>query len=205
MSSVKELVLLKAKFRDLVESNTLVPAVAEKIILDYDRLAEIIHALKVMKRKIVMTIGSYDMLHVGHTRYLAKAKQNGEILIVGIDSDSAIKRYKEPGRPIITAIERLEMLATQAFVDYVTVIDDVDEHGHWYYGLLRMVRPDVFVAVEDSYPVEQQEEIKQLCCKLQVLPRQAKDTSSTLIIQKLLKGNPKLLEDLQKEGEKDGR
>ncbi|MBU3999713.1 adenylyltransferase/cytidyltransferase family protein [Patescibacteria group bacterium] len=159
-----------------------------KVVKDYKRLAEIINAYKTLGKKVVCTIGSWDMLHIGHLRYLHKAKNEGDILVVGADSDKAIKIYKNnPLRPVIPEDERMEMLSYQNFVDYVTLVDDVSGKGEWQMGLLEAIEPDVFVAIKESYPKSQQLEIKKLCGKLKILKRQAEKTSTTLIIERTFK------------------
>lgn len=202
-NQVTELNYLKEYFSKLINSGAIVKSLGEKIILDYNQLVGIVEAHRKLGYLVVMTIGSWDLIHVGHLRYLTKAKiqrlddpNQKAILIVGMDTDSAIKRYKGEGRPIINGAERLETLAYQNVVDFATVIDDIDKDGGWYYGLLRMINPDIFVAVQDSYPEEQQAEIQAFCKKLVVLPPQAENTSSTQTIQRLIKANPEILKQL---------
>ena len=161
----------------------------KKIVPDYKLLSRIIEGLRAADYKIVATIGSWDMLHIGHLRYLMEAKSKGDILVVGTDTDAAIKSYKGPNRPIIPEHERMEMLSYQACVDFVTKIPDVDNKGNWNYGLIKALEPDVFVAVEDSYPPHQRKEIKKHCGELVILPRQAENTSSSSIIQNTFKKN----------------
>lgn len=158
-----------------------------KIVPDYNELVRMVEAHRTLGATMVLTIGSWDMLHIGHLRYLNKAREHGDVLVVGVDSDEAIKRYKGEDRPIIPETERMEMLSYQDCVTYVTLVDDVGFKGEWYYGLLKMLRPNIFVAVEDSYPEEQKEMIKKFCGELVVLPRQAEDTSSSEIIQRIIK------------------
>jgi D-beta-D-heptose 7-phosphate kinase/D-beta-D-heptose 1-phosphate adenosyltransferase len=161
----------------------------KKIILDYKKLIEVINAHKTLNQKIICTIGSWDMLHIGHLRYLKKAKELGDILVVGTDSDKAVKTYKKsPLKPIIPEDERMEMLSYQIFIDYVTLVNDVDKNGRWKMGLIKAIRPDIFVVSSgESYPVEQRKQIKKYCGCLKVLPRQAKHTSTTQIIEKTFK------------------
>ena len=160
-----------------------------KIILNYKELSKIIKAHNVLGQKIICTIGSWDVLHIGHVRYLYKAKQLGDVLIVGVDSDRAIKIYKNnPLRPVIPQEERMEMLGYQNFVDYVTLIDDVDKKGWWKMGLIKLINPDIFIASSgESYPKEQQKQITEFCGSLKILQRQAKGTSTTEIIEKTFK------------------
>lgn len=159
----------------------------QKIVKNYDTLAKVIDGLRAVDYKIVLTIGSWDLLHIGHVRYLLRAKDYGDVLVVGVDTDRAIKLYKGELRPVIPEVERTEMLSYQACVDFVTLIDDLDQKGAWQYGLIKQLRPDVFVAVEGSYPQEQLDEIKKHCKELIVLPRQAENTSTTNLIQGTIK------------------
>lgn len=160
----------------------------DKIVLDYNILAEKIKAHKILGHKVICTIGSWDLLHIGHLRYLNQAKDYGDILVVGVDSDRGIKSYKGDLRPIIPQSERIEMLTYQGCVDYVTLIDDIDNKGAWQYELIKQVPMDTFVAVEaDSYPQEEIDMIKKYCPEIKAIPRQAMQTSSTDIIQNVLK------------------
>ncbi|MBU4350802.1 hypothetical protein KKH63_00515, partial [Patescibacteria group bacterium] len=83
--------------------------------------------------------------------------------------------------------ERMEMLKYQECVDYVTLIDDIDNSGKWQYKLIKLIRPDVFVTTFESYPKEQIKDIKKYSNKVITLPRQAKSTSTTEIIEKMIK------------------
>jgi D-beta-D-heptose 7-phosphate kinase/D-beta-D-heptose 1-phosphate adenosyltransferase len=159
----------------------------KKIIRDYKTLSNIIEGLKAAGYSVVLTIGSWDMLHIGHVRYLNKARDHGDVLVVGVDTDRAIKLYKGELRPVIPGEERCEMLSYQTCVDFITPVDDIDKKGRWGYDLLKKLRPDVFVAVEDSYPQSQLKEIKRYCGRLVVLPRQAANTSTTRFIQGTIK------------------
>ena len=100
----------------------------KKIVLDYNNLRKIAEGYQALGQKVVVTIGSWDALHIGHIRYIIQARAKGDILIVGLDSDRAIKLYKGPLRPLIPEHERAEMLTYLGnIVSFVTVIDDVDE------------------------------------------------------------------------------
>ena len=159
-------------------------ALKTRVILDYDELKKITDAHKTIGHKIVCTIGSWDMLHIGHLRYLIKARGYGDILVVGTDSDRGIKIYKKSElRPIIPQEERMEMLQYQECVDYVTLVDDIDDRGIWQYGLAKILQPHVFVTTVDSYPEEQLNAIKQYASEIVVIPRQAENTSTSQIIE----------------------
>jgi D-glycero-beta-D-manno-heptose 1-phosphate adenylyltransferase len=159
----------------------------KKIVENYQAISEVVNGFRAIGRKSVLTVGSWDLLHIGHVRYLNRARSQGDLLVVGIDTDRAIKKYKGLLRPIVPYDERCEMLSYQSCVDFVTPIDDVDEKGEWQYNLVKTVRPDIFVAVEDSYPQTQLDEIQRHCGSLIVFPRQAKDTSTSRLIQNAVK------------------
>lgn len=160
------------------------PAIIE---YSYKKIAEKVAAWKALNERVVVTIGSWDMLHIGHVRYLMKASGFGDRLVVGVDSDSCIRAYKGKNRPIIPQVERMEMVSYIWCVTIVTLVTDVDDRGQWQYGLLKKLRPDVFIAVEDSYPEEQRSHIREFTDNLIVLPRQAENTSSTDIFRKVVK------------------
>lgn len=162
---------------------------AQKVVLDYDKLSKITEGFKAIGRRVVVTIGSWDALHIGQVRYIIRAKARGDALIVGFDTDRAIKLYKGEFRPLIPEEERAEMLTYLLDVDFVTALDDVDEQGNWQYGLLKAVNPDVFVAVEDSYPDHQIKEIQQFVVEPVVVLKRQADTSTSALIGKLLKGH----------------
>ena len=75
-------------------------------------------------RRVVLANGCFDLLHVGHVRYLEEARALGDVLIVGVNGDAAVRRLKGPGRPLMPAAERAEILAALRAVDHVVVFDD---------------------------------------------------------------------------------
>jgi D-beta-D-heptose 7-phosphate kinase/D-beta-D-heptose 1-phosphate adenosyltransferase len=97
----------------------------EKIKTKKD-LRGIVEDLKAKGKKIVFTNGCFDLLHVGHIRYLEKAKTLGDILVVGINSDRSVCSLKGPYRPILPEKERAEVLSGLGCVDYVTIFDEAD-------------------------------------------------------------------------------
>jgi len=172
------------------------------IIQDYSELKKITEAHKSLGHKIICTVGSWDMLHIGHLRYLMKAKEQGDILIVGVDSDRGIKLYKKNElRPIIPQEERMEMLKYQECVDYITLVDDIDDDGKWQYKLIDTIKPNVFITTCESYPEEQIKEIKMYSDDVLVFPRQAEKTSTTEIIERMIKKHVEaLLKNITKKG-----
>lgn len=109
-------------------------------VADIDRLAAKIAEHQKAGRKIVFTNGCFDLLHVGHVSYLAEARELGDVLIVGLNSDASVRRLKGPTRPVINQSDRATMLAALAAVDYVVIFDEPTPHR-----LLEALRPDVLV------------------------------------------------------------
>lgn len=172
------------------------------VILDYAELKKLIDAHRTLGHKIVCTVGSWDMLHIGHLRYLNKAKEQGDVLVVGADSDRGIKLYKKNDlRPVIPQEERMEMLSYQDCVDYVTLINDIDDNGNWQYELIKTIKPDIFITTIDSYPEEQIKDIRIYASEVVIFPRQAEKTSTTQIIERMIKKHLEaLISNITKKG-----
>jgi D-glycero-beta-D-manno-heptose 1-phosphate adenylyltransferase len=90
-----------------------------------DELKRIVGAAKAAGKKVVLANGCFDLLHVGHIRYLRGAKERGDILVVGINSDASVRALKGKGRPYIPEQERMMFIAAVECVDYVTLFDAV--------------------------------------------------------------------------------
>ncbi len=107
-------------------------------ILDRDEITRFAAERRAAGKSIVLANGCFDLLHVGHVRYLSEAKALGDVLVVGINSDRQVAKLKGPGRPAIPAEERAELIAALRFVDAVTIFDEptVTE-------LILAIRPDV--------------------------------------------------------------
>ena len=99
-------------------------------------------------QRVVLANGCFDILHVGHARYLDGARREGDVLIVAVNSDSSMRTYKGEGRPILPAEARARLVAALAAVDYVTVFDEPN-----VIALLEALRPDVHAKGTD-YTVE---------------------------------------------------
>lgn len=109
-------------------------------ILTADALAARRAALESAGRRLVFTNGCFDLLHVGHVRYLQAARAEGDALAVGLNADASVRVLKGPGRPLNPADERAEVLAALACVDFVTIFDEPRATA-----LLARVRPHVYV------------------------------------------------------------
>lgn len=111
----------------------------DKIIHVY-KIADIVKELHTSDRKIVFTNGCFDIIHAGHVSYLSQAKALGDILIVGLNSDSSVSRLKGDDRPINAEQDRAIVLAAFSFVDYVVIFEEDTP-----YELIKQIQPDILV------------------------------------------------------------
>jgi rfaE bifunctional protein nucleotidyltransferase chain/domain len=111
-------------------------------------LRPLLDILRATGKKIVFTNGCFDLIHTGHTRYLAKARSFGDILVVAVNSDSSVRMIKGDNRPINNEEDRMETLAALESVDFVTLFDEPDPHK-----IISELQPDVLVKGGD-WPVE---------------------------------------------------
>jgi rfaE bifunctional protein nucleotidyltransferase chain/domain len=152
----------------------------KRLVPSLEELKKLVDALRALGLRIVLTQGSYDMLHVGHCRYLAKAKECGDVLIVGVDSDAKIKKRKGENRPVVCEAERVEILLSQRPVDLL-IVKGLD----WQpWGLIRTVQPDVLIATQETYSEEELADLKPICGEVRVLEPQAQ-TSTTGTLRRL--------------------
>ena len=119
-------------------------------ILDDDKIIsaeELSLKLKDTSKKIVFTNGCFDIFHVGHLRYLKESSKYGDILVVGVNSDSSIKRLKGEKRPIVPQEERMELLSSLSFVSYVVPFDEDTP-----YEIIKKISPDIITKGGDYNP-----------------------------------------------------
>ncbi|MEW6380371.1 MAG: D-glycero-beta-D-manno-heptose 1-phosphate adenylyltransferase [bacterium] len=109
-----------------------------------DRIQDIVTGRKAKGEKIVFTNGCFDLLHVGHTRYLQEARACGDCLLIGLNSDRSIRLIKGESRPILPQEQRAEVLAALECVDLVVVFDEPDP-----LRLISLVQPDILVKGAD--------------------------------------------------------
>ena len=115
-----------------------------RIIRDLEELRKLVGDLKSQGKRIVFTNGCFDILHAGHVDYLEKAKSFGDVLIVGMNSDSSIRRIKGEKRPIVPESYRARVLVGLRAVDYVFIFSDDTP-----YEVIKVVRPHVLVKGAD--------------------------------------------------------
>ena len=110
-----------------------------KKILTWDKLKKTVDRLKAKNKKIVFTNGCFDIIHMGHVRYLKQAKALGDILIVGLNSDKSVSSIK-PKRPINLQNHRAEVLSSLEMVDYIVLFDEETPDE-----LIKLIQPDILV------------------------------------------------------------
>ena len=153
-------------------------------VLSLNEMVVVRERLRREGKRLVFTNGVFDLLHVGHVRYLTQARALGDALVVAINSDSTVCELKGPDRPVFDEAERAEILAALRVVDYVTIFDDVSPRS-----LIAALLPDVLVKGGD-YDLDQihgREEVEAAGGKVISLPF-VEGSSTTALIQKISRG-----------------
>jgi len=147
---------------------------SDKVILQAKKIIPIVKKLRQQGKKIVLTQGSFDMVHIGHGRYCAEAKKYGDVLIVGVDNDKKVQKRKGPNRPVVPEDERLEMMTYLSSIDYV-VLKKLKAPK---YNLIELIKPDVLVATDETYNQEQINYLQTICGEVVVLKPMATTSTS---------------------------
>jgi len=113
-------------------------------ILEREALKKTVRSLKEGGNKIVFTNGCFELLHIGHVQYLQAARAEGDVLVVGMNSDHSVRQIKGPRRPVVPENERAEVLASLACVDFVSLFDEPDP-----LAIISSLLPDVLVKGAD--------------------------------------------------------
>lgn len=145
--------------------------------------------LREKSKKIVFTAGSWDLVHVGQLRYLESAKELGDILIVGVSSNDAIRKVKGPNKPILDEKIRAEMLTFLRSVDFVTILPEPSCTPS-----LGLLQPDVYVTVKEDWTDNYKESkeyktVKKYGGKVVMIDRQSTTISTTKIVQRAIGGH----------------
>lgn len=151
-------------------------------ILTRDEMAAERAGLKSAGKKVVFTNGCFDILHCGHVTYLNFAREQGDVLILGMNSDASVRRNKGDDRPINCEMDRAEVLAALECIDYVVLFDEDEPRG-----LIEFLLPDVLVKGEDwAHYVSGREAVEAAGGKV-VLAKMVAGRSTTGTIEKVLK------------------
>ncbi len=158
----------------------------ERFIPNLEELKLITKALQDAGYKVVLTQGVFDLIHEGHGKYLERARAQGDVLIVGVDTDEYTRKRKGDNRPVVPESERLRMLTFLRSVDIVTLRTlQASEQDVDY--LHKALHPDVFVmsTTTNDFPLEKQRETEQHVGRVEIFEPQA-ETSSTARIRGLM-------------------
>ncbi len=169
----------------------------DRIIEDHQELISVIDFFRNEGKKIVWTMGAYDIKHVGHDRYLREGKSYGDILIVGLDSDEYVKKEKGDNRPIVPYKERAEQLAYCRPVNIITILNTKEEATK----LMQDMKPDVVVLSFSStteaievYENRMKEKYGPYCKEVKILERQAETSTTARIRLVIIEGSQEFVE-----------
>lgn len=145
--------------------------------------------LKEKGKKIVFTAGSWDLVHVGQLRYLERSREMGDILVVGVSSNEAIRTVKGPNKPVLDEKIRAEMLTFLRSVDFVTILPEPSCNPS-----LGLLKPDVYVTVKEDWTDNYKESreyktVNKYGGEVVVVDRQSTTISTTKIIQRAIGGH----------------
>lgn len=151
-------------------------------IKDKEDLKKVVERVKKEGKRVVFTNGCFDLIHVGHTRYLEEAKKLGDILIVAVNSDQSVRTIKGNKRPIIPEEERAEVLSALQCVDFVVIFDEPDP-----LNIISSLKPDVLVKGGDwrEDAIIGKEVVESIGGKVVRIP-EIKGASSSSIIDKIV-------------------
>ena len=166
----------------------------ERVIDNLLDLEIVVDHFKTFGAKIVLTMGTFDLFHVGHARYIRKARQNGSLLIVGVDDDEKARGRKGENRPAVPYVERSEVLGYLRHVDLIAMKSNESEK----WGMIKAVRPEILIAVEGTYKEEEISSLREFCGDVVVLKRQAETSTSAKIRKMVLDGADRMQDVLSK-------
>ncbi len=159
-------------------------------IFTRDVLKEKLEALRNQGKKIAFTNGCFDILHVGHVRYLREAKKKADVLVLALNSDSSVRTLKGEKRPLVTENERAEVLEALDFIDFITIFDESTP-----LELINYLKPDVLIKGGDwsEDKIVGREEVLKWGGRVVIIPEvQGKSTTNVVEKIKNLYGSGKL-------------
>lgn len=154
-----------------------------QVILNHDELAKKIEELKKQGKKVIFANGCFDLLHVGHVRYLRGAKALGDVLVLAINSDASVRRLKGPERPLLPLEDRLGVLSAFEMIDFITAFEDDTVSP-----LLLKLKPNVQVKGTDYTPdtIPEKDTVASFGGEVAVVG-DPKDHASKSLIQEILR------------------
>ncbi len=157
--------------------------VVKEKIRSWEELKGEVDRLKARGKKIIFTNGCFDILHVGHTRYLGEAKKLGDVLVVAVNSDSSVKAIKGEKRPLVPETERVEVVASLEAVDFVTIFAEETP-----VTLIEELKPNVIVKGGDwdEKNVAGRESVRKWGGRVAIIP-QVEGVSTTNVVEKIRK------------------
>ncbi|MFZ2494517.1 MAG: adenylyltransferase/cytidyltransferase family protein [Candidatus Saccharimonadales bacterium] len=166
-----------------------VPKEWRKRLISQSDLLTLHEKLSESGKKVVFTAGSWDLIHAGQCRYLEKAKTYGDVLVVGVSSNDAIKRVKGPNKPILDEKIRAEMLTFLRSVDFVTILPEPS-----CVPTLGLLQPDTYITVKEDWTSEYKDSkeyktVTKYGGKVIVVDRQSTSISTTQILQRAIGGH----------------
>jgi glycerol-3-phosphate cytidylyltransferase len=155
-----------------------------KRLIEQSDLTDLSEKLSGLGKKVIFTAGAWDMLHVGQVRYLQEARELGDVLVVGVSSNAAIRKVKGKNRPILDEMVRAEMIAHLRHVDFVTIIPEPSCQP-----TLAMLKPQIYVSVKEDWndKFKESKEYKTVIKnggEVMILDRQSPYISTTKILEK---------------------
>ncbi|MDD3035667.1 MAG: adenylyltransferase/cytidyltransferase family protein [Candidatus Saccharimonadaceae bacterium] len=161
----------------------------KKRLISQSDLMALGEQLREKNKKIVFTAGSWDLIHAGQCRYLERAKEYGDILVVGVSSNNSIKQVKGPNKPILDEKIRAEMLTYLKSVDFVTILPEPSCQPS-----LGLLKPDVYITVKEDWTENYKESreyktVTKYGGEVIVVDRQSTSISTTQILQRAIGGH----------------
>lgn len=161
----------------------------KKRLISQSDLLALGEQLRTKGKKVVFTAGSWDLIHAGQCRYLEKAREHGDVLVVGVSSNAAIKKVKGPNKPILDEKIRAEMLTYLRSVDFVTILPEPS-----CVPSIGLLKPDIYITVREEWTSNYQDskEYKTITGyggEMLVIDRQSTSVSTTQILQRAIGGH----------------
>ncbi|MEI7918628.1 MAG: adenylyltransferase/cytidyltransferase family protein [Candidatus Saccharibacteria bacterium] len=161
----------------------------KKRLISQSDLMSLGEQLREKGKKVVFTAGSWDLIHAGQCRYLEKARERGDVLVVGVSSNNAIKQVKGPNKPILDEKIRAEMLTFLKSVDFVTILPEPSCQPS-----LGLLKPDVYITVKEDWTDEYKNSVEYKTVvkyggEVIVVDRQSTAISTTQILQRAIGGH----------------